>query len=165
MCWNKAASGPGALSMRTILDGACSQPAWAKGIRKSLPSGCWARLVKGRTQWFGWGHCHPGSGWKLHPRLVCTLTPLPAPSLQLLPDLHPTLDLGLRRVTEKVCKHSYFHFCERNFHSFCWPSCDDGSQSVCSGPGVVSVLGRQREVRHSFPLEETVSGVGLYDRD
>lgn len=27
------------------------------------------------------------------------------------------------------------------------------------------MLGVQREVRHSFPLSETVSGVGLYDRD
>lgn len=133
-------------------------------IRKSLPSGCWAGWSRKDTvvrldslsPWLM-------LGLLLHPRLACTLTPLPAPSLQLLPDLNPTLDLGLRRVTEKVCKHSYFHFCERHFHSFALTSpCDDGSQSVCSGPGVVSVLGRQREVRHSFPLEETVSGVGVY---
>ena len=50
----------------------------------------------------------------------CTLASFPAISLQLLPDPHPSLDLGLGRVTEKVCKPRYFRFYERNFHSFCF---------------------------------------------
>lgn len=58
------------------------------GTGEALPSGCRARPGGGRTRWPGWGHCHSGSPGS------CAGTSLPAASLQLLPDSHPSLGLA-----------------------------------------------------------------------
>lgn len=113
--------GPGAGPTKTMLDGACSQPAWLRGWER-------AHHLAAELGWSEEGH-RASAGVAVTQAQAGAVrgpsrlpAPLPAASLQLSPDSCPSLGLslglGLGRISEQVCEEGHaetFSFISEKF--------------------------------------------------